>query len=244
LLAELSVNHPEIILVRERAADYVGELGANAVALVPRGWAGWTYRLGEAVYAGTIPILIGDHTVHPFQDDLPVLRVEESGGQDLLDGVRRVLQATSREELQRMQAELMRARSLFVYDGSRPLRPDSPLDRLLRQLGVRARYLDAVDELRVESVLSGEVWHSHELLRSVPRNLTLWRELASDGAFRAWLERSLPLVREAHSLREAALFHVDGLHGSPVWNVHVLDGVRSRLRHAELEYGQASATVE
>ncbi|ORY27093.1 hypothetical protein BCR39DRAFT_578143 [Naematelia encephala] len=97
-------------------ADYLETIGDTVFCPLPRGTTGWATRTIDVIYAGCIPVLIGDQTHHPFWDMLDWPKFSVQIDDDELDHLESVLlQRYTWEDVQRMQTNLMLVRDAFLY---------------------------------------------------------------------------------------------------------------------------------
>ncbi|KZT50345.1 glycosyltransferase family 47 protein [Calocera cornea HHB12733] len=82
---------------------------------VPEGVAGWSPRLVDAVYAGCIPVFIGQAAQHPFHDMLDWAQFSVTVNREDLQRLERVLLSYTMDEVLEMQQRLMLVREALVY---------------------------------------------------------------------------------------------------------------------------------
>ncbi|KZT52192.1 glycosyltransferase family 47 protein [Calocera cornea HHB12733] len=82
---------------------------------VPEGVAGWSPRLVDAVYAGCIPVFIGQAAQHPFHDMLDWAQFSVTVDRENLQRLERVLLSYTMDEVLEMQRKLMLVREALVY---------------------------------------------------------------------------------------------------------------------------------
>lgn len=94
---------------------YLDLLGDTRFCPIPFGTAGWTYRLSDVVYAGCIPVLVGDqsHMTYWSMFDWSLFSVQVFEHE--LDHLERILGAVTEEDAQRKQDALMLVREAFLY---------------------------------------------------------------------------------------------------------------------------------
>lgn len=78
---------------------------------------GWSYRLADIIYAGCIPVLIGEATHHPFHDilDWSQFSVRLNPTDDLARLEQLLLTRYTMQDVERLQANVLMVRDAFVY---------------------------------------------------------------------------------------------------------------------------------
>ncbi|KLT45199.1 hypothetical protein CC85DRAFT_282690 [Cutaneotrichosporon oleaginosum] len=97
------------------AKDYMETIGDSIFCPVPRGTTGWATRTIDVVYAGCIPVLLGDQTHHPFWDMLDWSKFSVTINDFEVERTEQILTSYTWEEVQRMQTNLMLIRDAFLY---------------------------------------------------------------------------------------------------------------------------------
>ncbi|KAK8844534.1 hypothetical protein IAR55_006381 [Kwoniella newhampshirensis] len=96
-------------------ADYMETIGDTVFCPVPRGTTGWATRTIDVIYAGCIPVLLGDQTHHPFWDMLDWNKFSVQINDQDIDHLERILLDYTWGDVQRMQTNLMLIRDAFLY---------------------------------------------------------------------------------------------------------------------------------
>jgi len=114
--------------------EYISVLNNTKFCLVPHGVVGWTFRFGEAIIVGCIPVVISDYTVLPFADLIDftkfVIFVKEYELPILQDILREIPLAT----LEGMQRALKMMRTAFTHVRNPAVSLHSPYDLALREM--------------------------------------------------------------------------------------------------------------
>ena len=77
---------------------------------------GWSTRLADSIYAGCIPILIGDSSHYPFFDVIDWSKISARVDINDLSHLEEVLLSRySLEDIERLQTNVMLVRNAFVY---------------------------------------------------------------------------------------------------------------------------------
>ena len=77
---------------------------------------GWTWRIVESIYAGCIPVLIGQKSHYPFFDMIDWGKISISVDPSDLDQLEDILLSRyTLEDIERLQTNVMLVRSAFVY---------------------------------------------------------------------------------------------------------------------------------
>ncbi|GMK55282.1 hypothetical protein CspeluHIS016_0203380 [Cutaneotrichosporon spelunceum] len=97
------------------AKDYMDTLGDTIFCPVPRGTTGWATRTIDVIYAGCIPVLLGDQTHHPFWDMLDWSKFSVTINDFEVERIEQILTSFTWEQVQRMQTNLMLVRDAFLY---------------------------------------------------------------------------------------------------------------------------------
>jgi len=115
---------------------YLGTLNSAKFCLLPRGIPAWyvfcrsrssssvtddsssrrTTRTFEAIYAGCIPAFIVDRNLFPFQDILDYSRFSVTIPENEAHRIDEILSAYSPEQLDSLQANLVKVRDAFLFD--------------------------------------------------------------------------------------------------------------------------------
>lgn len=91
-------------------------------------FAGWSFRVQDAIYAGCIPILMVDGAHYPFADVIDWSKISVRVHPTDLDHLEEILHAIPMQEIIQMQANLMAVREAFLYSTD-----EHPEDELSRQ---------------------------------------------------------------------------------------------------------------
>ncbi|GAA6064452.1 hypothetical protein JCM10212_005201 [Sporobolomyces blumeae] len=94
---------------------YLGTLNSAKFCLLPRGIPAWTTRTFEAIYAGCIPAFIVDRNLFPFQDILDYSRFSITIPENEAHKVEEILSAYTAEQLDSLQANLVKVRDAFLF---------------------------------------------------------------------------------------------------------------------------------
>ncbi|GAA5944712.1 exostosin family protein, partial [Sporobolomyces koalae] len=94
---------------------YLGTLNSAKFCLLPRGIPAWTTRTFEAIYAGCIPAFIVDRNLFPFQDILDYSRFSITIPENEAHKVEDILSAYTPEQLDSLQANLVKVRDAFLF---------------------------------------------------------------------------------------------------------------------------------
>jgi hypothetical protein len=95
--------------------DYISTIGDSRFCIHARGTVGWSFRLADIIYAGCIPVLIVDATMHPFENFLDYRKFSVRVPEDQVYRLEEILLSYSENDLKLMQAHLIRMRSAFWY---------------------------------------------------------------------------------------------------------------------------------
>lgn len=97
--------------------DY-GDLARRSVfTLCPAGWARWSYRVSEAMHAGSIPVLLSDYYQKPFSDQIPWDHFSLTLPEAALPRIDRILRHLSPEKVAWLQRGVKRYQKLFTPTG-------------------------------------------------------------------------------------------------------------------------------
>ncbi|GMK55929.1 hypothetical protein CspeluHIS016_0209850 [Cutaneotrichosporon spelunceum] len=127
--------------------DYMVELNTARFCPQPRGVAGWSPRVSDALYAGCIPVLIAEATHYPFASMIDWSQISVRIHPTELDQVERILNDIPLERVEQLQANIVAIRDAFLYSTD-----DAPEDELgrrgpmffaLHEAGMRLRTLYA-----------------------------------------------------------------------------------------------------
>ena len=94
---------------------YYSTLGYSVFCIHVFGTVGWTFRLGESMFAGCIPVLTSDVTHNPFADVLDWSQFSVFVDWRSLEGLEATLLSIAPAELDRLQMNLLIVRDAFVY---------------------------------------------------------------------------------------------------------------------------------
>lgn len=127
-LADLYQNqsfYPNVIIHdgKMELEEYFSALRASTFCLCPRGFATWSPRFVDSVAAGCIPVLIADHTDHPFSHILDynkfsiILREEDATTSGKL---MEILDSVRTEDIKRMKTELLAVQRHLSWNAEAP----------------------------------------------------------------------------------------------------------------------------
>lgn len=95
---------------------YLDHMANSTFCICPRGWAGWSPRISEAVLLGCIPVLIADNVRWPFENLIDYHEFSMMVSESQLDGLQAMLHFLQPNEIQSMQKKLSQVRGHFSYD--------------------------------------------------------------------------------------------------------------------------------
>lgn len=123
--------------------DYLSELGTARFCPQPRGIAGWSPRVNDALFAGCIPVLTSEDTHYPFAGLLDWGQISVRVHPTELDHVEELLASIPLSRLEQIQANIMAVRDAFMYpaDGHAEdeLAKRGPMFWALHEAGMRLR---------------------------------------------------------------------------------------------------------
>jgi hypothetical protein len=96
-------------------ADYLETIGDSVFCPIPRGTTGWATRTSDVIYAGCIPVLLGDQTHHPFWDMLDWAKFSVQVPDYEVQHFEAILLSYTWNEVRDMQTNLMLVRDAFLY---------------------------------------------------------------------------------------------------------------------------------
>ncbi|BEJ15623.1 hypothetical protein CspHIS471_0502280 [Cutaneotrichosporon sp. HIS471] len=123
--------------------DYMVELNTARFCPQPRGVAGWSPRVNDALYAGCIPVLIAEASHYPFASMIDWSQISVRIHPTELDQVERILNEIPIERIEQLQANIVAIRDAFLYATDEA--PEAELDRrgpmffALHEAGMRLR---------------------------------------------------------------------------------------------------------
>lgn len=94
---------------------YMDTIGDAIFCPLPRGTTGWATRTSDVIYAGCIPVLLGDQTHHPFWDILDWAKFSVQINDYDIENIEKILLSYTWDDIQRMQTNLMLVRDAFLY---------------------------------------------------------------------------------------------------------------------------------
>lgn len=97
------------------AKQYMDTIGDAIFCPLPRGTTGWATRTTDVIYAGCIPVLLGDQTHHPFWDMLDWAKFSIQINDYDIENLESILLSYTWEDIERMQTNLMLVREAFLY---------------------------------------------------------------------------------------------------------------------------------
>ena len=128
----------------EPGGDCMSTLNNTQFCLHTRGTTGWATRLADMLYAGCIPVIMIDDTIHPYETLLDYrkfsVRVHERDVTRLHD----ILSSINNRAKVSLQALVLRVRDAFMYG------LDEDVDRLDDDQGVNPIRLLVMDLLRMK----------------------------------------------------------------------------------------------
>ncbi|GAA5884240.1 hypothetical protein JCM16303_002422 [Sporobolomyces ruberrimus] len=116
---------------------YLGTLNSAKFCLLPRGIPAWTTRTFEAIYAGCIPAFIVDRNLFPFQDILDYSRFSITIPENEAHRVEEILSVYTPEQLDDLQANLVRVRDAFLFKHGEEWERKGPLFFSLVSMAMR-----------------------------------------------------------------------------------------------------------
>ncbi|BEI84769.1 hypothetical protein CcaverHIS002_0501700 [Cutaneotrichosporon cavernicola] len=123
--------------------DYMVELNTARFCPQPRGVAGWSPRVNDALYAGCIPVLIAEASHYPFASMIDWSQISVRIHPTELDQVERILNEIPLERIEQLQANIVAIRDAFLYATDEA--PEAELDHrgpmffALHEAGMRLR---------------------------------------------------------------------------------------------------------
>ncbi len=98
---------------------YYEEMKNSAFCLHPPGWASWSPRLFQILFAGCIPVIFGTHTVLPFEEEIDYSKIAvilpSIDKESLEKYLPNVLLTMSPSVVESKRQEIERIRHLFVW---------------------------------------------------------------------------------------------------------------------------------
>jgi len=125
------------------AWHYMDDLSNARFCPQPRGIAGWSPRVNDAIFAGCIPVLIAEGSHYPFADILDWSKFSVRIHPTELDSVEQILGDIPLSRVEELQANLVLVRDAFIY--STDEHPEDELSRrgpmffALHEAGMRLR---------------------------------------------------------------------------------------------------------
>ncbi|KAG9010852.1 hypothetical protein FRB90_007583 [Tulasnella sp. 427] len=126
---------------------YVGALNDTIFCPQPAGTTDWATRLEDSLYAGCIPVFIGESAHHPFFDMIDYSKISisiKSGELNRLEEI--LLTRYTLADVERMQANIMLVRNAFMY----PLDNVPPEEIKQRMLDLRGPLWFALHSTRMK----------------------------------------------------------------------------------------------
>ncbi|CAM9433541.1 unnamed protein product, partial [Ectocarpus sp. 8 AP-2014] len=114
----------------------------STFGLVPAGWSSGTYRLGEVMSAGSIPVFVGRDLVLPFMEQIDWNSISFAFTPDEVKSrMMSTLLAVPREQLEEMQRKSLEAYGRMFGANANDFRPSAKLILVIlrRRLGHRGR---------------------------------------------------------------------------------------------------------
>ena len=134
----LYANDPDIRIGKGKVTSYEENLRNSTFCICPSGFAPWSPRIYEAIFAGCIPVIVSDHVRLPFDGvfldwrDFSVKIREEN-----VPRLGEILRSISNEQIRRKQRALVRVRAWFAYHELAGANRGAATDGILRELGSR-----------------------------------------------------------------------------------------------------------
>lgn len=123
--------------------DYLEELNTARFCPQPRGIAGWSPRVNDAIFAGCIPVLTSEDTHYPFAGLIDWSQISVRVHPTELDHVEELLASIPLARLEQIQANIVAIRDAFMYpaDGKaeEELQKRGPMFYALHEAGMRLR---------------------------------------------------------------------------------------------------------
>jgi hypothetical protein len=114
-----NMYHPDTTGLPDADA-YIATIGDTIFCPVPRGTAGWSPRITDTIYAGCIPVLVGDQTHEPFWDMLNWSKFSVQINDYDVEHLEQILLSIPWDRVAYLQRNLMLIRQMFLY----PVEPD------------------------------------------------------------------------------------------------------------------------
>jgi hypothetical protein len=134
-LREKLAGEPGVVFSETKHRDkelYWKELKRSIFSLCPAGITPWTLRFYESILAGSIPVVLSDDFVFPFQGEINyskfVVRIREKDAGSVLA----ILRAIPERKAEAMRQELKAHRGCFLYNV--PPLPGDAFSRILGKL--------------------------------------------------------------------------------------------------------------
>ncbi|KAF8338835.1 uncharacterized protein EI90DRAFT_2908502 [Cantharellus anzutake] len=111
-------NGPKLRSIFGSTGDYgyTGILNDTIFCPQPAGTTGWATRLVDSVYAGCIPVLVGQKSHYPFFDMIDWGKISVQIGPSELDRLEDILLSRyTPEDIERLQVNIMLVRDAFLY---------------------------------------------------------------------------------------------------------------------------------
>lgn len=125
--------------------DYLIELNTARFCPQPRGIAGWSPRVNDAIFAGCIPVLTSEDTHYPFAGLIDWSQISVRVHPTELDHIEDLLSSIPMSRLEQIQANIVAIRDAFIYplDGhaEEELSKRGPMFFALHEAGMRLRTL-------------------------------------------------------------------------------------------------------
>ncbi len=97
-------------------SEYMCEMAQSTFCIAPRGNAAWSPRLGEAIYAGCIPVLMADNYDPPFSRFLNYTDFTITVPEDNFRQLKTVLRSVTTTELERLHRNIKLVRYVLNTD--------------------------------------------------------------------------------------------------------------------------------
>ena len=104
-----------LVAAFEGAGDYLSAMNNAQFCLHTRGTTGWATRLADMLYAGCIPVIVMDDTVHPYETMLDYRKFSIRVHERDVARTRDILASLSDDDKVYLQAHVLRVRDVFMY---------------------------------------------------------------------------------------------------------------------------------
>ena len=143
-LMGFGLGAPVLVNTFEPGGDYMSTLNNTQFCLHTRGTTGWATRLADMLYAGCIPVIMIDDTIHPYETLLDYRKFSVRVHERDVTRLRDILSSINNRAKVSLQAHVLRVRDAFMYG------LDEDVDRLDDHQGVNPIRLLVMDLLRMK----------------------------------------------------------------------------------------------